>query len=233
MKRINLILIISILVLIIVGSLVVLFVFGEEGKENQEKINPSEVIENYSQLVEGISYRGGTYLNFSGTIYDYCLSRDEMKMILEMKRYNTSEKIMNFVNEEFEIVEGENLTILSVFETYEKKAGSEYDILRVVLNMLLENGYQGVYFVYEYGGDVNAVINFRDIEKPMYYYFEHGELKMAHHGWSFKELILAEEKRQGILIDRFGTLGEKNLLERKNLNLLDVYEWGDRDEWVN
>lgn len=229
MKRINLVLIIGILVLVIVGSLVVLFVFDGFSSSEEKAVLP----DSYENLTEGLVYRGGTYLNFSKTIYPYCLNEEEAKMILEMKRYNTSEKIMNFINEEFEIVEDDDIIMPPVLEVYKSKSGSKYDVFRFVLNMLLENGYMGVYFVYEYGEEFDAVINFRDIEKPMYYYFEEGELKMAHHGWSFKELILAEEERQGILIDRFGTLGQKNLFERKDLNLFDINEWGDRDEWVN
>jgi hypothetical protein len=229
MRRINLILIVSILFLIVVGSL--FFVFYEDKKTN-ETINVSEVIENYSQLVEGISYRGGTYLNFTHSIYERCLNPDEMKIILDIKKYNTSEKIMNFVNEEFEIFEGDR-DMRSPFEVYVSRSGTEYELLRMIVNMLLENGYSGVYFIYEVDGKYHAVINFRDIEEPKYYYFEGGELKMAHHGWSFRELILSEEERNGFVIDRFGVVGETKIIENKNLNILNVSEWGDREEWVN
>jgi hypothetical protein len=122
--------------------------------------------------------------------------------------------------------------LLPAIRTYNAKEGTEYDLFRLVFNILLKNGYQGVIFVYEYDSNIGVVLNFRDKEKPMYYYFEEGVLKMEHHGWSFSDLLFKEEQRENIKIDRFGIIFEGDLTRDYNLSVTDVEEWELREKWA-
>jgi hypothetical protein len=130
---------------------------------------------------------------------------------------------MDLINS-FEIIERDDV-LLPAKIVYEAGEGTEYDLLRLSLNILLNHQIQGVIVVYEYGENIGVVINFRDVEKPMYYYFEDGVMKMKHHGWSFGELITAEETRLGIKIDRYGTLFEGDVRGEENINVIDVEMW--------
>src|SRR6056297_490146 len=182
MKRINLILIVSILFLIVVGSLSVVFVFNKSDKNLNEGGNNSS--DENTQKIKEVepSFREKTLA------------------------YDTSQKILDLLNS-FKLIERDN-NLFSANEVYEAQEGTEYDLLRLATNILLNHNIQAVIVVYQYGEEVNAVVNFRDVDEPKYYYFEEGVMKMKHHGWSFNELMESEESRLGINIDKYGTLFE-------------------------
>jgi len=202
MKRINLILIVSILFLIVVGSLSVVFVFNKSDKNLNEGGNNSS--DENTQKIKEVepSFREKTLA------------------------YDTSQKILDLLNS-FKLIERDN-NLFSANEVYEAQEGTEYDLLRLATNILLNHNIQAVIVVYQYGEEVNAVVNFRDVDEPKYYYFEEGVMKMKHHGWSFNELMESEESRLGINIDKYGTLFENNVRGNQNINLLEIDgDWVD------
>ncbi|NCN86781.1 hypothetical protein GW932_03020 [archaeon] len=198
MKKLNLILIVTIVVLIIVGVISMFFIYGNN--ENDLQNENKSFVTNESLDIE--------------SFYEQTIE------------YNDSQKILNLINSFEIIVRDDNL--LSSKEVYEAREGTEYDLLRLVLNILLNHQIQGALFVYQYENNFEAVVVFRDVDEPRYYYFEEGVLKMKHHGWSFDELINSEEERIGIEISKYGTIFEGDLRGNKILNIKDVEEWRER-----
>lgn len=203
MKKLNLILLISVLVLIIAVSLSFVFIFNEPEENLNESLNNQE--------------------NVGEQINQEIQEEPEPSFREKTLEYDTSEKILNLVNS-FALIERDDVLFPSI-EVYESQQGTEYDLLRMALNILLNHQIQGAFVVYDYSGEIGAVINFRDVEEPKYYYFEDGVMKMAHHGWSFDELMEAEESRLGISIDKYGTLFEGDIRSEEEINILDVEEW--------
>ena len=197
------------LFMIIISSVVVILVYDVEVNEEEvenvsEKINDDKVIE-FEQGGESVVV---------------------VSFVEQTLEYNTSQKVMDLINS-FEVIERDG-NLLPAKTVYEAGEGTEYDLLRLALNILLNHNIQGSLIVYEYGENIGAVVNFRDVEQPMYYYFEEGIMKMSHHGWSFDELISTEENRLGIEVNRYGALFEGDMRGDKNLNIIDVEMWKER-----
>ena len=215
MKRLNLILLISILVLVVAVSLSFVFIFNEPKENINESLNNQE---NITQEIGG---------EVNQEVPEEVQEEVELSFREKTLEYDTSEKVMNLVNS-FMLIERDNV-LLPANEVYEAEEGTEYDLFRMALNILLDHNIQGAILVYDYSGEIGAVVNFRDVEKPMYYYFEEGVMKMAHHGWSFDELIEAEESRLGINIDKYGILFEGDVRDDIEMNIMDVEEWVDAE----
>ena len=150
---------------------------------------------------------------------------ETVAFVNETKQYNTSQSILDLINNEFEIVSRDDSLIWPAIITHQNKKGTEYDLLRLIFNLLRLNDYEAAYFVYEYDSNIGVVVNFRDLDEPKYFYFEDSVLNMTHHGWSFNELLGAEEQRENIIIDRFGIIFGRDLPKYYNLSVTDVEYW--------
>ena len=205
MKKVNFILLVSILVLIIILSVVVIFIYDKD-----------------SDVVEFVAENNGSEIV---PIIDEENREEVIELSFEEKtlNYDSSQKVLDLINS-FDIIARDNV-LFPADSVYDAKEGTEYDLLRLANNILLDHQIQAVIFVYDYGVNVNAVVNFRDIEKPMYYYFEDGMMKMAHHGWSFVELIAAEESRMSVDITRYGVLFEGDVRGDGEINIMEVEDW--------
>lgn len=56
---------------------------------------------------------------------------------------------------------------------------------------------------YDYNNNTNLVVVFRNQDLPVYLYLNDNDLGVKHHGWSFADLIKAEELRLNIEIERY------------------------------
>jgi len=227
-------LVLIILIIIVVAGAIIFVLNDTEEPFDKEKSQPENISENKTLDNKTSQFNETSNKSTSMTKQDEITREMELEMESEMKEYDSSEKIMDFVNQDFELIEKENKTNLEpVYELYQRKNGSKYEALRLARFVLQHNGFEAVYFVYKYDDGFDVVINFRDVDKPKYYYFEDNILKMKHHGNSFTDLIFSEEERRGISIDEFGVLNDNRLTKRDELNVLNLSEWEDKEEWVN
>lgn len=206
MKR-GMIFVFIFLFLIIISSIVLVLVYDNKNKNlNLEAENVSEEVKIiFEEIEEPII---------------------EISFIEQTSEYDTSQKVIDLINT-FNII-GRDDILLPAKEVYEIGEGTEYDLLRLASNILLNHQIQAIFLVYEYGENIGAAVNFRGVEEPMYYYFEDDILKMKHHGSSFEELIVSEEERLGISVDRYGALFEGDLRGDSILNIKDVEMWKER-----
>jgi hypothetical protein len=150
------------------------------------------------------------------------INEQELILLNEVQAYDTSDKMLNFINE-FNIIERDDVMV-SVLETYNKREGTKYDVLRLIHYILSENCYQRSFLVYTYDDIYNAVINFRDVDEPKYIYYDN-IWKIEHHGWNYNDLLNNEEKRLNIKINKYGIVHEKEIFNHNNLSIQNVYEW--------
>jgi len=142
--------------------------------------------------------------------------------------YNTSQSILDFINNEFEIISRDDSLIWPAIITYQNKKGTEADLFRLMFTMVHILSYEGSYFVYEFGSNTEVVLPFRDLDEPKHYYFEEGVLNLSFHGWSFEELLDFEEQRENIIIDKYGIIFEGDIFGYYNLSITGVDEWNQR-----
>jgi len=197
----------------------------ESGKEVTTSI-PIDVIEyEAGDLGSG----GGADLGNPFLQEEWNITPEEINNFIDgIPFYNSSQNVLNLINNEFQIISRDDSLIWPSIITYNNKKGTEADIFRLIFDMFLLNNYNSAYFVYEYDSNIGAILVFRDLDEPKYFYFEDGVLNMTHHGWSFNELLDVEEQRENIIIDRYGIIFEGDLVKDYNLSIIDVKEWDIR-----
>jgi predicted ribonuclease YlaK len=75
---------------------------------------------------------------------------------------------------------------------------------------------------YEYGDKVNLVVVFREEDIPKYITFTDKGVLMFEHGWSFEDLIKAEENRLNISIDRYAYFPAETI---DFSQIVNPYDW--------
>ncbi len=139
---------------------------------------------------------------------------DFSKIIQEL---DNSEKLVQFMNENFNLIERKTNTAYNPEEFYKKQQGGDQDFAVFVVSVLKHHKYETVVLRYKFEENeeirINSVAVFRE-DVPKYIYFDQ-EAVLDIHGWSFRELLEKEEQRLNINIIEFTTLGP-NILELTN-----------------
>lgn len=138
------------------------------------------------------------------------------------------QSLVSFLNNNFTFDEYKSLVALSPDDFYQAQAGSAIDLAVFVVDALSSQVVATGVLRFDYqieNGDKkeHAVAVYRDKELPKYITLgTQSEVEIYHHGWSFTELIAAEEIRLGAKIDRYAyfPVGALDLSEAK-----DPYEW--------
>ncbi|MCF7820609.1 MAG: hypothetical protein K9M44_04035 [Candidatus Pacebacteria bacterium] len=124
------------------------------------------------------------------------------------KEVNSSSELVAYLSKNYSLEDTNNLVAkdLEVIVSSDKLNLADFSYLSSYLfkNMGLEPGV----IRYEYGGENNLVVVFRDKDAPKYITFTDNGVLMFEHGWSFEDLIKAEENRLNIVIDRYAYFPE-------------------------
>ena len=136
-----------------------------------------------------------------------------------------SEELVQFLNDNFEVIEKQGDIADSPEEFLNKKKGGEIDFAVYLASQLKTEGLQVVVMRYLYERDqrqgINTVVVFADRDAPKYIYLEQGKIKMTAHGKSFEDLYQLEEARLGVTITGVAVF-EPNILNLK------VEQWEKR-----
>lgn len=123
-----------------------------------------------------------------------------------VEKLNTPQKLVSFLNKNFTIQEREGYKAYDPDEFLLQKKGSSHDLAVFCAHILSKNEYEAgvIRFNYKLSEDgeeeSRSVTVFRDADLPKYITATKEGIKMFHHGWSFEDLCLAEEKRLNIQI---------------------------------
>lgn len=116
-------------------------------------------------------------------------------------KLTTSQKIIDYLNKNFEMEEREQTVPLKPKEFFETKKGSSWDFAVFTSYVLWKNNYEASIIRYKYDKNrVNAVVVFRDKDIPKTIIFTPQGASMYPHGWSFEAMFQKEEKRLGAKI---------------------------------
>ena len=168
------------------------------------------------------------FLSFLLTSCTTINEQEHVKKELEQAKASLSkqdsriDELINWFNEEFTILEGSDEMNYWDF-TYWDKEGTVNDIYRLFVNMMRQGKYEATILVYETEEGLTAVAVYRE-EEPRYLYYDDG-FKSKHHGYSFRDLIKAEEKRINKEITRYGVITETRTFRPIKINIKDVEEW--------
>ncbi|MCC7575166.1 hypothetical protein KO361_06255 [Candidatus Woesearchaeota archaeon] len=229
-------------------DVVVLDRFVDIGEADRFK----EMVEEENSLVSKIvSFFSSSSSSSSSVVEeeDFCrfyrlISSEEEDFLEEVLVYDNISKIVSFINSNFSVVDSDIFNLSKPVDVYNAREGSEYELLRLFFLIAVRNCYSGQLVVYEYNVSeedkgYGAVVFFRglgyleEVDEPRYFYYEDGEFKVNHYGWSYNEFMLLEDERNDIFIERIGYLSDYDSLSNKESYLLDVYEWGSREEYDN
>ncbi|KUK66182.1 MAG: Calcium-binding acidic-repeat protein (ARP), partial [Parcubacteria bacterium 34_609] len=126
----------------------------------------------------------------------------------EIEELNTTQKIIDYLNNNFKLVPREGNIAYSPQDFFEKKEGGEQDFAVFTSYVLHEHDFVSFTFAYEYENNnqrtIKYVTSVRDTDLPKYIYFDESGARAVHHGWSFRDLCRKEEERLGIKILRYG-----------------------------
>lgn len=135
--------------------------------------------------------------------------------LLELKEQNLNDQALAaFLNDSFSFYEYNSLTALSPEDFYQARSGSAVDLAVFVADVLSPQVVAvGVLRFDYYDKNKNkkehAVAIYRDKELPKYITLgQDNFVEIYHHGWSFTELIAAEEVRLGVAIERYAYFPE-------------------------
>ena len=121
-----------------------------------------------------------------------------------VQKLNTPQKLIDYLNQNFEITEKETETPLMPEEFFEKKKGTSYDYSVFTSYLLWKNNYESAIIRYKnQEGKTNAVVVFRDIDLPKTIIFTKQGISAYHHGWSFAEMFQKEEERLNTKITQY------------------------------
>lgn len=119
-----------------------------------------------------------------------------------VKILNTSQILKAFLNEYFTIEERPGLVAHTPEEFFEKRKGADYDFAVFAAYILSKNRFEAglIRFNYRVNGEeeTHTVTVFRDVDLPKYLTVTDKGVEIFHHGWSFADLIKAEEKRLNV-----------------------------------
>ncbi|MCD6429415.1 hypothetical protein J7L09_01840 [bacterium] len=117
-----------------------------------------------------------------------------------IEQLNTSQKLIDYLNENFIIEDREQTEPFLPREFFEKKKGTSWDFAVFTSYVLWKNNYDASIVRYKYDGKINAVVVFRDKDLPKTIIFTKKGTSIYPHGWSFEEMFQEEEQRLGIKI---------------------------------
>ncbi len=173
----------------------------------------------FSPGINELSQSDGNLLKVSIPDYQADLSR----VISEL---SSPQLLISFLGKNFILEEEQSLAALSPEVFYQAKRGSKADFAAFISFILSQHKYQAGVIRYQYLDDQiikdNIVVIFRDIDKPRYIVLDDKNFSIYHHGWSFQDLVNAEEKRIGKSIFRYVYFSDK---EFDYSNLEDSYQW--------
>jgi len=121
------------------------------------------------------------------------------------------EKLINVLNQDFELVPREGTVALAPRDFFEQRKGGEQDFALFASYVLRQRGFVSFVFAYQYLDQdqidrVGYVSVFRDESGPKHIYFDQDRVQMASHGWSYEDLCQYEEERRGINILNYGVI---------------------------
>ncbi len=102
-------------------------------------------------------------------------------------------------------------------EFIQDKSGSAVDFAVFSAYALQKNNYQSVIIRYNFiekkdrSTGSGVVVVFRDTDNPKFLSFCDGEIKAAHHGWSFEDMFIKEEENNNIEIYEFADFNPYSL----------------------
>lgn len=120
-----------------------------------------------------------------------------------IKQLNTSQKLIDYLNENFKIEDRDQTEPLLPEEFFEKKKGTSWDFAVFTSYVLWKNHYDASIVRYKYDGKINAVVVFRDKDVPKTIIFTKEGTSIYPHGWSFEEMFQKEEQRLGTKITEY------------------------------
>lgn len=186
-------------------------ILGEKIIIPEEEIVEEEIEEEREEIIIDPDLEIPSYVNDLPTV---------------LTQLSDSQKLVKFLNTNFTINDNPSLLAISPENTYQNKDGSALDLAVLSAFILEKNKYQAGFIKYQYQKDGelkdNVVLVFRDDDLPKYLTFDSLGVKMYHHGWSFRDLIKAEEARLGIAIERYGYFSAQ---ARDFQELLPPYTW--------
>ena len=120
-----------------------------------------------------------------------------------IKQLDTSQKLIDYLNENFKIKDREQTEPLLPEEFFEKKKGTSWDFAVFTSYVLWKSNYDASIVRYKYDGKINAVVVFRDKDLPKTIIFTKEGTSIYPHGWSFEEMFQKEEQRLGTKITEY------------------------------
>lgn len=117
---------------------------------------------------------------------------------------NTSQKLIDYLNENFKLEETEQEKPKTPEQFFEDKKGTQWDFAIFTSYILWKNKYDAAIIRYKYdSGKINVVVVFRDTDLPKTIIFTPEGVLSYPHGWSFDEMFQKEEERLGIQIKEY------------------------------
>jgi len=124
-----------------------------------------------------------------------------------VKILNTSQVLAAFLNEYFTMEERPGLVAYTPEEFFEKRKGAARDFAVFAAYILRQNRFEAGLIRFNYRVNdqegTHTVAVFRDVDLPKYLTATDRGVEIFHHGWSFEDLIKAEEKRLNIKVYQY------------------------------
>jgi hypothetical protein len=118
-------------------------------------------------------------------------------------QFDTSEKLVAFLNEHFEFTDRQGNVALTPEEFFEAQEGGEQDFAVFTSYVLWKHKYEAGIIRYRIEDFTNTVVVFRDEDLPKTIIFTPQGTDIYHHGWSFEEMFQKEEERLGAKINEY------------------------------
>jgi hypothetical protein len=120
-------------------------------------------------------------------------------------QFDTSEKLVAFLNEHFEFTDRQGNVALTPEEFFEAQEGGEQDFAVFTTYVLDQNDFMAFSFVYQHNEGKGFVVVFRERETdvPKYIYFNEQGAHSDEYGSSFRELCETEEERINVKIVKY------------------------------
>ena len=148
-------------------------------------------------------------LSSNSKVKEVVVYSDEFEELIS--QLNTSERIVDFLNDNFTYSQRVGSDALTPEEFFEEKKGGSQDFASFASYALHKNGFISFSFVYENKDNTHYAVSLRDTDLPKYIYFDKAGAHIVSHGWSFRDLCKKEEERLGIKIERYGTVSPTSI----------------------
>lgn len=162
------------------------------------------------------------------------LMADDKSVVLEeknsdfstvLKELSSSAKLVGFLNQYFKFVQESSFIGQKPEDFFVARQGNALDFAIFSSFVLKQQGLEGGIIRYDFATEQagsNFVVVFRDTDLPKYIVATDQGVLMFVHGWSFNDLINAEEERLGKKIGRYAyfPVGETDFSEP-----VAPYEW--------